>query len=379
MTNVLPDAAHVINSASAVNSCVARAAAIGLIVASAGFGAVYAWSTASTHGPLLAALAVLMAVSLDVIKPAAVVAALAAFRSLAIVRGALLTLLALVAVAYSLSAELSLFAKARTDSIAERVDHAQRVGAAVALRKRTAADLAALDKPNRTSAEVRAYVASTRQGTKARADIEAELARAESYEGVKVRLDAAQDVLAELGGVKVADPGASALAGYLAALGVNVDPARLTDMLVLCGVLALEVGSALGMLVCVPMGRVPNVPLEGRAQQTRFADAVVTPSVGMTTAPIVRPAQTSVFPSVVMGDHPLTTADQSARSKVLALVLASGGSLRAGHRDLAAQLGVSKTAVAFALRGLRDDGVLTTRAGATGTTLTLAATAGAVY
>ena len=43
-----------------------------LVIASAGFGAVFAWQTGSTHGPLLGCLSVLMALGLEAAKPLAV-------------------------------------------------------------------------------------------------------------------------------------------------------------------------------------------------------------------------------------------------------------------------------------------------------------------
>ena len=55
----------------------------------------------------------------------AVAAAFAAFRSWAVMRGLALALLALVAIVYSLSAELSLMAGARGDVVAQRAADAK--------------------------------------------------------------------------------------------------------------------------------------------------------------------------------------------------------------------------------------------------------------
>ena len=91
------------------------------------------------HGPLLAGLTVLMAVALEGIKPLAVASALASFRQLALVRGlllTLLTLLALVAITYSLTAELSLVAGSRGDLAASRDRAFHRVHPAVLLELR---------------------------------------------------------------------------------------------------------------------------------------------------------------------------------------------------------------------------------------------------
>src|SRR5262245_24372353 len=85
-----------------------------------GMGGLFAYTIGIQHGPLLAGLTVLMAAALEGIKPLAVSSALASFRGFAIVRGLLLTLLACVAIAYSLTAELSLVAGSRGDLAARR-------------------------------------------------------------------------------------------------------------------------------------------------------------------------------------------------------------------------------------------------------------------
>src|SRR5262245_46762322 len=99
--------------------------AAGLVFASAGFCSVYAWSAGAPYGYLMAGLTVLMACGLECAKPLAVASALSAFRGFAVVRGAALALLAVVAVAYSLTAELSLMATARGDLVAQRAASAK--------------------------------------------------------------------------------------------------------------------------------------------------------------------------------------------------------------------------------------------------------------
>ena len=63
--------------------------------------------------------------------------------------------------------------------------------------------------------------------------------------------------------VKNADPGASALATYLATLGVDISAARLADWLVLVPVLALELGAALSILL---VQAVCGAPASGHAR-----------------------------------------------------------------------------------------------------------------
>src|SRR5215510_4501364 len=77
-------------------------------------------------------------------KPLAVASAFAAFRSWSLPRGVALTLLAIVAIAYSLTAELTLMATARSDLVAERAAAARAAKSADGKRERVEAELAML-------------------------------------------------------------------------------------------------------------------------------------------------------------------------------------------------------------------------------------------
>ncbi len=57
-----------------------------LITASTGFGAVYAWSVGSAHGPALGALTVALAIGLEIAKPLSLDAALTAFSRFNLIR-----------------------------------------------------------------------------------------------------------------------------------------------------------------------------------------------------------------------------------------------------------------------------------------------------
>jgi hypothetical protein len=66
---------------------VAVTSATGLVVASAGFGGVFAYKVGVQHSILLAGLTVLMALALEGVKPLAIAAAFQSIGSLKIVRG----------------------------------------------------------------------------------------------------------------------------------------------------------------------------------------------------------------------------------------------------------------------------------------------------
>jgi hypothetical protein len=105
---------------------IAVVCASGLVLASMGFGSVYAWQQGSEHSYALGSLTVLFAVCLEGVKPFAVSGALDQFCRLSFVRGLALTALALVAIVYSLTAELSLVAQVRSDIDSERLSLVQQ-------------------------------------------------------------------------------------------------------------------------------------------------------------------------------------------------------------------------------------------------------------
>lgn len=103
-----------------MRTIITATSAAALVIASAGFGAFYAWTTGSHHGPVLGTLSVLMALGLEGAKPFAAEGVFAALRSWSPFRAAAMAALAVVAVAYSLTAELSLMASIRADTAAQR-------------------------------------------------------------------------------------------------------------------------------------------------------------------------------------------------------------------------------------------------------------------
>jgi hypothetical protein len=97
-------------------------------------------------------------------------------------------------------------------------------------------------------------------------------------------MDRASAELAKIAPAKVANSDAKALARYLAALGADVTPDRLNDLLVLLAVLTIEAGGglslAIGMALSGPV-RVASAPpadLPARSDPsaTRPADVVGT-------------------------------------------------------------------------------------------------------
>src|SRR5262245_52499311 len=251
-------------SGSRISFAIAATSATSLVVSSAGFGAVFAWSTGLQHGLELAVLSVAFAVALEGIKPLAVAAAFQAFAALALVRGLAMTLLAVVAIAYSLTAELSLLAQTRGDAVAKREAVAKATTSADQQRQRLEAELASLGvvRPaGEIAAEIVGVMAANKLDTcdvwltvRARticateiAPLKAELAKAERREALERDVSAVGTGTARTAGAAAA--GAAARSTYLAALGLLVPVQALSQWLVLVSVFALEIGSALSVLL----------------------------------------------------------------------------------------------------------------------------------
>jgi hypothetical protein len=101
-----------IHSTNLAHSLV-KVASTALVLSSIGFGSVFAFKASIHGGILLAGLAVLMAAALEAIKPLAIAQAFQALGNWSLGRGLALLFLGLIAVAYSLTSELSLMSASR--------------------------------------------------------------------------------------------------------------------------------------------------------------------------------------------------------------------------------------------------------------------------
>jgi hypothetical protein len=213
---------------------------------------VFAYKVGIEHSILFAGLSVLMAVALEGIKPLAVATAFQSIASLNLVRGICLAALGLVAITYSLTSELALISMTRGDLVAERAS-------AVDLRK----ELEHLGSP-RPAAEVQAEIEAieqmpgimidgvpcggilngkvTKEWCPKRAKLLAEKARADRKAELESKVGDGPKV-------KAADPGSTALATYLAALGIVVPIEIVGQWLNLVPVVGLEIGSALAAVL----------------------------------------------------------------------------------------------------------------------------------
>ena len=375
---LLPPASHLTRS-------LALASASALVIASAGFGAVYAWSTGSQHGFALGALSVLMAVALECCKPLALANALSAFGSFKLVRGLALALLAVVAIAYSLTAELGLMAGARGDVVAERAAALSelRNSQADAQRARERYDTAKAElaklPPSRPAAELQAEVEAllltpgadgctqingkvTKSICPQVSALRVELGRAQRRAELETALYRAMPDIRKSGDpngapVGQADPAAAALVVYLTALGFVVAPERLTEWLALIPVLALEVGSALALVLVQAVS-----PAAARRPVRCATDQVTDDTLDHEVHPIAPPANIDPI-----------EAQQKVKTAILDQLEKRGGQAVASERGLAALIGTSRGTARRAVQGLVIAGIVAAEATRNGTMLRLVA------
>jgi hypothetical protein len=362
----------------------ASIAAVLLVIASAGFGCVYAYMQGSHQGAALALLAVCMALGLECAKPFAVDAVFTSFRSLAVGRALAMLVLAAVAVGYSLTAELSLMAMTRGDMAASRAQVtdaakddraelarivAERAGMrfipATAELVSAARDAVAAAERTR-AAECNKRGPNCRQREADEATARAMLGKAIADKAATDRalaLDAtAADIrarLAQAPATAAADPGAAALAGYLGVFGVKVDVGLLAQWLVLVGVLALEVGSALSVLLVHaaagrqirPVAAVQELPSPDMPKPDKAA-------VALSAAP--------PSPCIKKGRGRPARERKAAETVILGQLKANGGklpSVAASARRLGKMAGVSKSTVNSVMLAMMAAGVVAQQAG----------------
>jgi hypothetical protein len=160
-----------------------------------------------------------------------------------------------------------------------------------------------------------------------------------------------------------ADPGATALATYLAALGLAVPVNVLSQWLVLVPVFALEIGSAFaGLLVAGSSGTLRSAPRQ-KCSVAPPSNTQQTP-IQSTPEPGVQGVQDSA--------SKLAVADDPAE-RLLQLLRDRGGEVFGGQRTLGKALGVSAARVNTLLDELAASGRIVVAAAKNGTRVRLAA------
>jgi hypothetical protein len=316
----------------------------------------------------------------------------------------MLALLATVAIAYSLTSELTLMSGARGDMVAERqaklkasTDAGTDAKQARDRHESAQVELASLPAARPVSelqrqisellltpgadgcTEVNGRV--TRTVCPLVADLKAEKARAERRATLEAVVAQLLPVVTKPNEahVKDADPGASALSAYLCALGFKLPAETITDWLALVPVLALEIGSALAGVLAMSLR--PEVSGQPATEEAKAPEPAKVSAHGETPA---RPGK-PVSASSVKKRRKRTrkggggslggtgSGGQRMPANVIDLLKAQGGRIEGGQRGIGKLLGVGKSRAHEILHELAAAGAVILATSKNGTSVQLAA------
>jgi hypothetical protein len=333
-------------------------AAVLLLVASAGFGMLFAWRVGSQHDTILGTLSVAMALGTELSKPFAISSAFLQLRQWNVIGAACLLLVGLLAVCYSLQAELTFMSMTRSDLVAQRASISDAVNRAEQRYKEVVTQLDTLKPVSNKERDLNSYLAR-------RAELQTELHTAEhDRQSAPV--------------VSAPDPGAMALSVYAASLGAKVDPAVLGLWLPLIGVLALELGAAFSVVL---VRSVAGAQVAHVAQAHSTGDVVAHSEAPAVSTDERAPPQPTVSQKrATLAKHRQKRRDdddQAPRKRGLSGLLdavqaSSGKVVSLSQRKLARQIGVSRRTLERALRDAAAAGAVVIDTGKTETRLSLA-------
>jgi hypothetical protein len=181
----------------------------------------------------------------------------------------------------------------------------------------------------------------------------------------RAALDRAAAELASIQPARVANSDAKALTRYLGALGVEVSPDRLNDLLILLAVVMIEAGGglslAIGMALSETGGARALAPASKPAEHPEQAPAAALNTLNAVIEKLPAP----VFSSSVQVRSAPAPAVQAG--DIMDVVHAAGGSLRTTTRRLGVQVGRPAASVHGELRRLAGAGLITLKTDSRGT------------
>jgi hypothetical protein len=219
------------------------------------------------------------------------------------------------------------------------------------------AELATL-KPTRSVGELQAMRENWRRAYPNQPwSLEPELGRAKRRAELETAMATASGQLATSPAGRTANADAKVLARYLGALGADIGPDRLNDLLVLLTVALVEMGGGLCLALGLGLSGVP-----------------ASPTVSAPATPANQPGQSDQPPAAARPAIPTTPANRPTTrpASVVDWLAGQGGKALTSRRQLAATLGRRPTALADELHRLAATGAIRMRATPRGTLLELA-------
>ena len=341
---------------SAASQFFVATAAVLLVSASAGLACLYAWQSGSKFSVALGGLSVVAALGLKLAEPFCIQGALASFARWRIITGAALLAVGLLAVAFSLQAELQYLSTMRSDAASERDNEASAAQRADKRYDAASAALLALKPASGSRADLRTYEAQ-------RAALQAIMASAEAERRAAPT-------------PRVADPGAAAIAAYATAAGWKADAASIGVWLPAIGTLAIELGAAFSVLLVRSVN--PSVPTQQTAlavAQVAHAQNTAETAASVAVAEVAQEAGNPVNVRKRRDDDDDCAGPRPGGKRGVAALLdhvrASGGAVELGQRELARRLGASRTTLQRALADLAASGAVIVDATRYGTRIAL--------
>jgi hypothetical protein len=204
----------------------------------------------------------------------------------------------------------------------------------------------------------------------------AELGRARRRAELERKMDTAQAELERIAAPKQANSDAAALAGYLTALGLNVQTDAINRLLVLLAVLVVECGGGLALAVGMSLsgagGHLRDTEVSGRTLGERTPTDTAD-GHRVLIAGIAKPTTCPAAPDTLPGQTADTRQQSAAAVRLLGFIRGHGGVLVGGQRTMAQALGWSKSRLHKVLHQLAGQGAVNLITNKTGTVVRLAA------
>ncbi len=344
-----------------------------LIGSAAALGAFYGFQLGAHYHPAIGLFFALAALGGAILAPFAVDDAIRSLQRLAIVRTVVCTLFAVVAVAYSSAAALSLANGTRGDLAASRKIAVDRISSLSAVRDKAISELKAI-APARSAAELAPQIRNLKaqpgangckriNGPVSRrvcakvASLEAELGRAQRREKLQRDIANTTGQIATTAGVGSSDPLANAVSVYAAALGWKWSPGQILPWLALIPVAFLELGAALSVFVA------RTVPDTQKGQNSRVRTPTGQETAFQEGAFEKIPSETpknikTVVPALKHLITFRTVRGRPTLNKIIEKLKSRGGIFEGSTRDLAKQLKLGKSTVHRATQDLASAGLI---------------------
>jgi hypothetical protein len=178
----------------------------------------------------------------------------------------------------------------------------------------------------------------------------AEQGHVERRDRAQAVMDRASAELARIQPARVANSDAKALTRYLGALGLEISPDRLNDLLVLLAVILVEVGGGLSLAVGMALGNGSPEHTEGTQGTHEEAQGTIRVPSGVTLP------QQLPKPKAFLGVP--QRFSETVEAALVRLLREHGGHLTTGQRTLGRHLGVSATHVNRVLAKLSASGII---------------------